>query len=112
MAHQTIDGIVTYLAHGVSGIVEVEGDVVFKRPWPNNPDSLTELKIEVRIYQHLGPHPRVVPFLSWDLEKSILRTRYMQNGNLRQFLSTGQHSTEGKVRWVKQAADAIKVSLT
>jgi len=70
---QSIDAIGTYIAHGASGIVEQQGEVVFKRPYPNNNDSLQELEIEARIYQYLGPHPRIVPFLSWNSEQPMLR---------------------------------------
>jgi hypothetical protein len=106
---QTIHAIGTYIAHGASGIVERQGDFVTKQPWPNNDSSLQELEIEARIYQHLGSYPRVVPFLSWDPERSILRTKYMENGNLKSYISSHQGSNEGKFRWIKQAADAIVV---
>jgi serine/threonine protein kinase len=109
---QAIHAIGTYIAHGASGIVERQGEVVTKQPWPNNNSSLQELEIEARIYQHLGSHPRIVPFLSWDPEQSILRTKYMENGNLRSYISSHQGSTEGRTRWIKQAADTIEVSHT
>jgi len=80
--HTSIDGIGEYLAHGATGIVERQEEVVFKRPYPNNNDSLQELEIEARIYQHLGPHPSIVPFLSWKNEPPMLRIEYMKNGNL------------------------------
>jgi hypothetical protein len=47
---QTIHAIGTYVAHGASGIVERQEEVVTKRPWPNNDSSLQELEIEARIY--------------------------------------------------------------
>lgn len=99
-----------YLAHGASGVVERQENVVIKRPYPDNHSSLQELEIEARIYQHLGFHPRVVPFLSWDHEQSILRTEYMKNGNLKSFVNSDRCSTEEKIRWIKQAADAIQVT--
>lgn len=106
---QTIHALGTYVAHGASGVVEREAEVVTKQPWPNNDSPLQELEIEARIYQHLGSHPRVVPFSSWDREQSILRTKYMKNGNLKSYINSNQCSTEEKIRWVKQAADAIEV---
>lgn len=109
---QAIPSIGTYLAHGASGIVERDGDVVTKRPYPNNESSLQELEIEARIYQHLGPHPRVLRFLSWDDQQSILKTQYMQNGNLKSFINSQQCSTRDKIRWIQQAGDAIQVSCT
>jgi serine/threonine protein kinase len=78
--------------------------VVTKRPYPNNASSLEELEIEARIYQHLGPQPRVVQFFSWDHEQSILR-----NGNLKSFINSNQYSTEEKFRWIKQAGDTVQV---
>lgn len=104
-----IASIGTYLAHGASGIVERQDNVVTKRPYPNSRSSIQELQVEARIYQHLGPHPRIVPFLSWDHEQFILKTEYMENGNLKSLLSSDKCSTEEKIRWVKQAADAIQV---
>jgi serine/threonine protein kinase len=98
-----------YLAHGASGVVEQREGVVTKRPYSNNASSLEELEIEARIYQHLGPHPRVVRFLSWDHEQSILRTGYMKNGNLKSFINSNQSSTQEKFRWIKQAGDTIQV---
>jgi len=105
----TIDGIVIEcLAYGVTGTVQREEEVIIKRPWPNNNDSLQELENEARIYQHLGPHPRIVPFLSWDPEKSMLKTRYMKNGALKSYITSHQCTTGDKIRWVKQTADAIQ----
>jgi serine/threonine protein kinase len=98
-----------YVAHGASGVVEQREGVVTKRPYPNNASSLEELEIEARIYQHLGSHPRVVEFFSWDHEQSILRTKYMKNGNLKSFITSNQPSTEEKFRWIKQAGDTVQV---
>ncbi|KAI4718178.1 hypothetical protein E4T48_05612 [Aureobasidium sp. EXF-10727] len=89
-----MDSMGTYLAHGASGLVEQYEETAIKRPWPDNDASLQELKIEARIYQHLGPHPRVLRFLSWDDEQSILRTEYMKNGNLKLFIASNQCSSE------------------
>jgi serine/threonine protein kinase len=106
---KAISSIGTYLAHGASGIVERCEEAVIKRPYPDNNSSLHELKIEARIYQHLGSHPRVVRFLSWDDDQSILRIEYMKNGNLKSFITSDQCSLGIKIRWVKQAGDAIQV---
>ncbi|KAH0291500.1 kinase-like protein [Aureobasidium namibiae CBS 147.97] len=106
--HASINGIGEYLAHGATGIVERQEEVVLKRPYPNNDDSLQELEIEARIYRHLGPHPRIVPFLSWDSEPPILRIEHMKKGNLNSYITSHQCSIEEKNRWVKQAADAIE----
>lgn len=105
---QVIPSIGKYLAHGASGILERSGDVATKRPYPTNDFSLQELRIEARIYQHLGSHPRVVRFLSWDDEQSVLEIQYMENGDLKSFLDSHQCSTRDKIRWINQAADAIQ----
>jgi len=105
----TIDGIVIEcLAYGVTGTVQREEEVIIKGSWPNNDDSLQELEVEARIYQNLGPHPRIVPFLSWDPEKSMLKTRYMKNCALKSYITSNQCSVEEKIRWIKQTADAIQ----
>lgn len=106
---QAIPSIGTYLAHGASGIIERHDEIVTKRPYPNNKSSLDELEIEARIYQHLGPHPRVVRFMSWDHEQSILKIEHMKNGNLKSIIASDQCSTGQKIRWIKQAGDAIQV---
>jgi serine/threonine protein kinase len=98
-----------YVAHGASGVVEQREGVVTKRPSSNNASSLEELEIEARIYQHLRSHPRVVEFFSWDHEQSILRTKYMKNGNLKSFINSNQSSTEKKSRWIKQAGETVQV---
>lgn len=108
----TIDSIGEFFAYGVTGLTEREEEVVIKRPWPNNDDSLPELEVEARIYQHLGPHSRIVSFLSWDSERSMLKTRYMKNGNLNSYITSHQCSVEEKIRWVEQAADAIQACHT
>ncbi|KAI4726308.1 hypothetical protein E4T49_05948 [Aureobasidium sp. EXF-10728] len=105
---QAIHSMGTYFAHGASGLVEQHEETAIKRTWPDNDASLQELRIEARIYQHLGPHPRVLRFLSWDDEQSILRTEYMRNGNLKSFITSNQYSSEVKTRWIKQAGDAIE----
>lgn len=106
---QTIASIGPYLAHGASGIVERNGEAVSKRPYPNNDSSLQELQIEACIYQHLGSHPRVVQFLSWDATESVLKIQYLENGDLKSYLNSHQCSIGEKIRWIEQATDAIKV---
>lgn len=44
-----------------------------------------------------------------DYDQSILRTIYMQKGNLKSYINSNQCSTEEKCRWVKQTADTIQV---
>jgi hypothetical protein len=97
-----------YLLHGASGLVERQEEVVIKRPYPNHASSLPGLKIEARIFNHLGSHPRVVRFLSWVYEHSISRNEYPRNGNLRIFISSDQPSSQEKLRWIKQAGEAIQ----
>ncbi|KAI4855522.1 hypothetical protein E4T45_03030 [Aureobasidium sp. EXF-8846] len=58
----------------VSEIVERQEEVVTERPYLYNASPLEELRIEARIFEHLGPHPGVIRFLSWDHKQSILRT--------------------------------------
>ncbi|KAI5238642.1 hypothetical protein E4T43_07273 [Aureobasidium subglaciale] len=105
---QTLASIGIYVAHGVSGIIERDGETVLKRPYPNNDSSRQEVEIEARIYQHLDLHPCIVRMLSWDHEQNILRLEYMRNGNLKSYLDSNYCSVENKIRWVKQAADAIQ----
>jgi hypothetical protein len=90
----SMDAMGTYLAHGASGIIERDEGVVIKRPYSNNDSSLEELGIEARIFQHLGSHSRVVRFLSWVSEQSILKTESLRYGNLKMFISSKESSTQ------------------
>lgn len=101
----------TLLGGGSTGVVELTKDgVAIKRPYPSSmEDAIPNMEIEARIYQHLGPHARVVRFLLWDAEQSMLHLEYMKNGTLKEFLSSGECSVSHRLRWVKQAGDAIQV---
>lgn len=101
------------IAGGASGIVErlPSGDVI-KSPWNDDTGHICrqELELEKRIYERLGPHPRLVRMVSWDPQQYTLTLEYMPNGSLRDYLAQNTDvPTIQRLRWAQEAAEALQV---
>jgi len=69
--HNVVNSKGKFISGGLSGIVELlPSDLIIKSPWPGSLDSLIEIANEFEIYNHLGPHRRLVP------------VQYMPHGDL------------------------------
>ncbi|THW84637.1 kinase-like protein, partial [Aureobasidium pullulans] len=73
---------------GVSGLVELsEEGYAIKSPWPpGSEDSLSDMRFEAKVYNHLGSHPRLIKVIDWDAEECCLAMENMSNGTLKDYL--------------------------
>ncbi|KAF1958581.1 kinase-like protein [Byssothecium circinans] len=71
--------------------------------------SRQELEIEARIYQHLGPHPRLVQLFRYCPSQGLFM-EYMPNGNLKEYLR--QHhdkiTLKQRFQWAYEAAEGLQ----
>ncbi|KAJ5951706.1 BR serine/threonine-protein kinase [Penicillium vulpinum] len=72
----------------------------------NDPGYLLSIKVEHRILQILGSHPRIVE--SKGLAEDGLILKYYPNGTLRNYIKTHPHETlERRLEWCKQLVDTL-----
>lgn len=100
------------ISGGVSGVIELlESGQVLKSPHVGRraADSQEGLKIEARIYQHLGYHPRLIRLFNYSAKEG-LSLEYMPNRNLKQYLRT--HSKEitldQRLQWACEVAEGLQ----
>ncbi|KAF2182955.1 hypothetical protein K469DRAFT_740055, partial [Zopfia rhizophila CBS 207.26] len=82
------------ISGGSSGWIELlDSGEVLKTPHSGSLEagSRRELKVEARIYQHLGRHPRLVQLFRYCPDQGLFM-EYMPNGNLKEYLR--QHHEE------------------
>ena len=65
---------------------------------------------EFRIYERLGPHPRLVKIISWDPEDCVLVMEYMPNGSLKDYLCehNDKVSKKQRLQWAREAAEGLQ----
>ncbi|KAJ5035184.1 uncharacterized protein L3040_008441 [Drepanopeziza brunnea f. sp. 'multigermtubi'] len=101
-----------FLDGGASGILEILpcGNVI-KSPWADpSDDCRKELTIEHEIYEKLGPHPRLIKIISWNLQDCSLTMEHMPKGNLHNFLLQSDTVTETqRLQWAKEAAEGLQL---
>ncbi|KAF4765485.1 hypothetical protein HAV15_003926 [Penicillium sp. str.  len=72
----------------------------------NDPNYLMSIKVEYRILQILGPHPRIVE--SKGLAEDGLILKYYPNGTLRNYLKNHPYeSLERRIDWCEQIVDTV-----
>ncbi|CAG8903140.1 unnamed protein product [Penicillium egyptiacum] len=72
----------------------------------NDPSYLMSIKVENRILQILGPHPRIIE--SKGLAEDGLMLKYYPNGTLRNYIKSHPHETlERRLEWCKQLVDTL-----
>jgi hypothetical protein len=69
--HNVVNSKGKFISGGLSGVVELlPSDLIIKSPWPGSLDSLIEIANEFEIYNHLGPHRRLVPVKGYTKKES------------------------------------------
>ncbi|KGO77193.1 hypothetical protein PITC_024350 [Penicillium italicum] len=72
----------------------------------NDPGYLSSIKVEYRILQIMGPHPRIVE--SKGLAEDGLILKYYPNGTLRNYIKNHPHETlDRRLEWCKQIVDTL-----
>lgn len=72
----------------------------------NDPGYLMSIKVENRILQLLGPHPRIIE--SKGLAEDGLILKYYPNGTLRNYIKNHSYETlERRLEWCKQLVDTL-----
>lgn len=72
----------------------------------NDPGYLMSIKVENRILQLLGPHPRIIE--SKGLAEDGLILKYYPNGTLRNYIKNHPYETlERRLEWCKQLVDTL-----
>jgi serine/threonine protein kinase len=104
-----------FLAWGGSAVLEQlpSGDVI-KTPKPHPhfyEDYCQNMRLEARIYQAIGEHPRVPKIIKWDPETCCLTMEYMDHGNLKEYIRQNSQdlTPELRLRWARQAAEGVAV---
>lgn len=104
-----------FIGAGATGIAQLtRTGVVIKTPWKGKDRAekcRNDMITEMRIYQRVGPHPRLIRMLDWDPEDCSLTLENMANGSLREYLRANfkSISLHQRLIWAKQAADAVHV---
>lgn len=99
---------------GTTGIVQrTLTGVAIKTPWKGEraDECRKDMVTEARIYQRLGPHPRLARMIDWDPEQCTLTLEDMPNGSLRDYLEANHESISLHQRlvWAKEAAEGIQL---
>ncbi|KFY74624.1 hypothetical protein V499_05371 [Pseudogymnoascus sp. VKM F-103] len=69
------------------------------------------MRLEARIYDAVGLHPRISGIVSWDLKTCCLTMEYLENGMLKDYITTNSESLTPQLRqrWAKQASEGLSV---
>lgn len=69
------------------------------------------MRVEARIYETIGPHPRVPRIITWDPQTCCLTMEYLEKGNLREYIqnNAGSVTPELRQRWARQATEGLNV---
>ncbi|TIA12193.1 kinase-like protein [Aureobasidium pullulans] len=96
---------------GVSGLVELsEEEYAIKSPWPpGSEDSLSDMRFEAMVYNHLDSHHRLIKVIDWDAEECCLTMENMSNGTLKDYLEKNNAciSEPQRRRWILQAVEVL-----
>jgi hypothetical protein len=78
---------VEIVAVGATSFVErlADGNIIKTPLQSHHHHTAAELTIEAQIYQRIGPHPRLVPIISWDEAEHSLTMEFMANGTLKDY---------------------------
>lgn len=70
-----------------------------------------DMRLEARIYDAVGAHPRIPRIVSWDPETCCLTMEYLENGTLKDYITTKSESLtpQLRLRWTKQASEGLSV---
>lgn len=100
------------LGYGRSGVVILEGKMAVKLPLRylyTSDDEVTDntmvIQREQKVYQHLGHCEGVVPYIGFSEESTQLA--FMENGDLRSYLSRKRPSKALQLSWFRQMALAL-----
>jgi serine/threonine protein kinase len=104
-----------FIDGGASGLVQrLSPTRVVKTPWAgfDKKRCREDLDLEAKIYQLLGPHPRLVEFFSQDPLDGAIVLEYMPNGTLRKYLED-HHQAEitpsQRLRWAREVTEGLGV---
>jgi serine/threonine protein kinase len=69
------------------------------------------MRVEARIYEMIGPHPRVPRMATWDPQTCCLTMEYLEKGNLKRYIqdNAANITSELRRRWTKQATEGLNV---
>ncbi|RDL30362.1 Uncharacterized protein BP5553_10240 [Venustampulla echinocandica] len=69
------------------------------------------MRLEARIYETIGPHPRLPRIISWEPETCCLTMGYLENGSLKEYIKENPKSVTPQLRQrcAKQATEGLKV---
>ena len=72
----------------------------------NDPGFLASIKVEYRILQIIGPHPRIIQLMG--LVEDGIMLKYYPNGTLRNYIKAHSDETlEHRLEWCKQLVDTL-----
>jgi len=104
---------VEIVAVGATSFVErlADGNIIKTPLQSHHHDTTAELTIEAKIYQRIGPHPRLVPIISWDEAEHALTMEFMANGTLKDYIEAHPDdiSTAQRLRWAREAAEGLQL---
>lgn len=69
------------------------------------------MRLEARIYETIGPHPRIPRMASWDPLTCCITMEYLENGTLKEYLDRNKGSVTPRLRqrWARQATEGLHV---
>lgn len=66
--------------------------------------------LEYKIYEKLGPHPRLIKIIHFDPIECTLTMEYMPNGTLQDYLQAhSEVSLTQRLQWVQEAAEGLQL---
>ena len=111
--HETIyfykpEGVIDFLWAGSSSFVGIVDDTtVLKYPdKPGDEQILESLDLEARILARIGPHKNIIGFKGQRQDGGLLFER-ARHGSIFLYLQENTPSTQQRISWARQAAEAI-----
>ncbi|KAJ5927543.1 hypothetical protein N7516_009316 [Penicillium verrucosum] len=100
-------GVEEVISRGSCHIGRLNDETVLKYASDfNDPNYLMSIKIEYRILQILGPHPRIIE--TKGLAEDGLILKYYPNGTLRDYIKNHPYETlTRRLEWCKQIVDTL-----
>ncbi|KAI9368494.1 kinase-like domain-containing protein [Aspergillus egyptiacus] len=106
------------LAWGGTAILErLPSGAVVKTPVPNpycpleERDHRRNMRLEAKIYALIGVYQCLPRIIDWDDKACCLTMKYLENGNLEEYIRQNNHSInlQCRIRWCLQATEALAV---
>lgn len=70
-------------------------------------DHCRNMRLEARVYETIGPHPRLPRIISWEPQTFCLTMEYLDNGSLKGYIKENPRTLTPQLRqrWAKQATE-------